>query len=289
MNVLSFGEMLWDVYPDNRYIGGAPLNFAAHLAKHGETVFMLSAVGNDELGTAALDQLEKWGVAPDLVATIHDVPTGRCLVTLDERSVPSYDLLNDVAYDYIHTDIVGDAFDVLYFGTLALRSEHNRRALQRLLDTHSFSNVFVDVNIRPPFYSEESVAFAVEHATVLKVSDEELRIVANLLNIPETDDYKAFAATLADRYPRLRCIIITCGGDGAYALDCNTRQAFSCGCADVSVVSTVGAGDSFSASFLHKYGAGNPIPACLAYASKVAGYVVSQYDAVPDYKAEDFE
>lgn len=288
MNVLSFGEILWDVYPDKAYIGGAPLNFAAHLAKHGETVFMLSSVGNDELGTAALDRIEEWGVAPDLVATIHDIPTGQCLVTLDERSVPTYNLLSDVAYDYILTDIVGDAFDVLYFGTLALRGEHNRRALQKLLDTHSYEHVFVDVNIRPPFYSKETVAFAVNHATILKISDEELATVAGLLDMSDTADYKAFAAALADRFPHLRCIIITRGGDGAYALDCAARQGFSCPCADVSVVSTVGAGDSFSASFLHKYGQGNPIPDCLAYASKIAGFVVSQYDAVPDYKAEDF-
>lgn len=288
MNVLSFGEMLWDVYPDNRYIGGAPLNFAAHLAKHGETVYMLSAVGRDELGTAAVERLQAWGIATDYVA-VCDKPTGQCLVTLDERSIPTYNLLNDVAYDYIDTAVVGDGADVLYFGTLALRSENNRRSLRDLLNTHQFQHVFVDVNIRPPFYSKETVTFAAENATILKISDEELDTVSTLLGISANDGYQACAAMLAKRFAKLRCVIITLGGDGAYALDCVSGQGYSCDCAETQVVSTVGAGDSFSASFLHKYGQGCSIPDCLEYASKIAGFVVSQYDAVPDYKAEDFK
>lgn len=98
----------------------------------------------------------------------------------------------------------------------------------------------------------------------------------------------ALAAKLSGLYSNLKCIIVTLGGNGAYAFDCVTGKEYTCDAEKVEVKSTVGAGDSFSAAFLHKYINNNEIPACLKYASKVAGLVVSQYDAVPDYKIEDF-
>lgn len=287
MKILSFGEILWDVYPDKKYIGGAPLNFAAHSAKQGEEVYMLSAVGQDQLGTDALSQLKSWGINCKYVAALADKPTGACNVTLDANLVPKYDLLQNVAYDYIDGNSDNEDFDVLYFGTLALRGEHNQKALKTLIDNNNFSDIFVDVNIRPPFYSAQTVEFGVKSATILKVSLEELDTVAHLLEISDFADYKQFAQILAHTYKNLKCIIITLGGDGAYALDCGSGKDYSCGCADVKVVSTVGAGDSFSAAFLHKYLHKSTIDDCLAYASKIAGYVVSHFDAVPDYNIKD--
>lgn len=287
MKVLSFGEILWDVYPDKKYIGGAPLNFAAHLAKHGEEVYMLSSLGNDDLASDALSQLNEWGISDKYVSILDDKPTGKCLVSLDEHLVPTYDLLEDVAYDYINCGNVTDTYDVLYFGTLALRGAYNCASLKKLLANHRFEEVFVDVNIRPPFYSKDTVRFSVENATVLKISFEELPIVAELLDVSEFLDHTAFAQTLTEKYKNLKCIIVTLGSDGAYALDCKTDAEYACGCAKVKVVSTVGAGDSFSAAFLHQYLRKTDMQLCLEYASKVAGFVVSQYDAVPDYNSKD--
>ena len=121
MRIVSFGELLWDVYPDAAHIGGAPFNFAAHSARLGARSYLLSALGKDEWGTRARAELDRLGVFADYVTAHGDKETGRCLVSLDERSVPSYTLLRDVAYDYIPTDDLPDDFDVLYFGTLALR------------------------------------------------------------------------------------------------------------------------------------------------------------------------
>lgn len=288
MKILSFGEILWDVYPDEKYLGGASLNFAAHLAKNGEEAYMLSALGQDDLGADAKKMVEKWNVSTQFVAELSQNETGKCLVTLDKNRIPSYNLLDHVAYDYIPTDAVEGDFDVLYFGTLALRGEYNRASLERLLARKQFREVFVDVNIRPPFYSKESVRFAFSKASIVKVSDEELPVVQGLLGMEKSDDYKAFAAALAKTYQNLNCVIITRGGEGAYALNCKAGSDAACPSEKVKVVSTVGAGDSFSAGFLHKYLAGAPLADCLAYATKIAGFVVSQYDAVPEYPAEGF-
>lgn len=287
MKVLSFGEVLWDVYPDERFLGGAPLNFAAHLAKHGEDVYMLSSVGKDNLGREAIQQMQRWGVHTDYVGCSGEKQTGKCLVTLDEQSVPSYNLLQDVAYDQIHYEKIPNTFDVLYFGTLALRAEENVKTLKALLSENRYKEVFVDINIRPPFYSDDVVTFAVANATMLKVSEEELPTVCSALAMPAVGSFPDFAKTLAQRYEKLKCIIVTLGADGAFVLDCRRQEAWTCGSAEVEVVSTVGAGDSFSAAFLSKYMRGCPIEKCLDHAVKVAGFVVSCFDAVPDYTLED--
>lgn len=279
MKLLSFGEILWDLYPNEKYIGGAPFNFAAHFAKHQEQVYMLSCLGMDELGDEAIVRLKELGVSTDYVSRSAVKQTGRCLVTLDKNAVPSYDLISDVAYDHIPCDHIKEEFDALYFGTLALRRKENLAALAGLLKEKSFREIFVDVNIRPPFYCEQTVTFAIGHATLLKISDEELPIIAELLSIKND---KAFAKTLKQKYPNLKIILITCGSKGSYCYDGN-REYF-CQAQKVRVASTVGAGDSFSASFLYQFTQKKDLQFCLEYATKVAGYVVSQYEAVPDFE-----
>ena len=286
MKVLAFGEILWDVFPDKKHLGGASLNFGAHLAKHGHEVYMLSALGQDDLGAEALKQVQRWNLRQEHIALLADHATGACIVTLDEKGLPSYDLKNDVAYDYIPGEADGD-FDVLYFGTLALRGNHNRAAVKKLLAEKQFAHIFVDVNIRAPYYSKETVAFAAESATILKISDEELGVVAQLLDMEKLEP-AAFAKALAAKYTNLQYVIITLGGDGAYALNCKEGTERTCPCEKVEVVSTVGAGDSFGAAFLHKLFAGENVEDCLRYAGKVAAYVVSQQPAVPDYSPADF-
>lgn len=288
MKILSFGEILWDVFPDKKYIGGASLNFAAHMAKHGQQTYMLSALGEDDLGKEALEQLDALGVSCKYVSNIKDKQTGKCVVTLDENLIPSYNLLNDVAYDYISCDNLPDDFDVLYFGTLATRNEHNFNCVNGLIKTNNFKEIFVDVNIRAPFYSKKQVELCVKNATILKISLEELETISQLLEMADTTDYKAFSKELIKNNSNLKCIIITLGSDGAYAMDTLNNKEFSCGVSNVKVVSTVGAGDSFSAAFLHQYLSGRDVQFCLEYASKVAGFVVSNTEAVPDYSISDF-
>lgn len=281
MKTIAFGEILWDVYPDEKHIGGAPLNFAAHLARHGEQVALLSAVGRDELGDLALRQLKKWGISDEYVSVLSEKQTGRCMVTLDDSGVPSYNLLDDVAYDRIACPEVTKA-DVLYFGTLALRSKNNFQTLKRLLKHNAFTSVFVDINLRKPFYSPEIVEFAVQNATILKVSMEELEQTAALLGITQNNPGE-FAKQLADEYKNLSVILITLGADGAYSYSADSGKEYTCPGIKVPVCSTVGAGDSFSAAFIHEYLLGNDMDSCLMHAVYIAGLVVSRPEAVPDY------
>ncbi len=287
MKILSFGEILWDVFPKERFIGGSPLNFAAHLAVMGEKVYMLSSVGKDSLGKDALDYLAGKNIGLDYVSQ-SDYPTGQSIITIDDKNTPSYNLLSGVAYDYIpfYNDLAD--FDVLYFGTMALRSQYNRETLNKLLE-HKFKEIFVDINIRPPYYSKEAIDFAAKNATIIKISFEELPVVADLTNITEKDDYKAFAKELQARYTNLRCVLITLGDVGAYALDCARDTDHFRPAVRANAVSAVGAGDSFSAAFVHKYINGEDIDDCLEFATKIAAFVVENCEAVPDYNIKDFE
>ena len=288
MKLLAFGEVLWDIYPDNKYIGGAPLNFAAHSKKLGADSYLLSAVGDDELAKDTLLAVKGFSVNTDYVAAVKGKETGKCLVTLDEKSVPSYNLLNDVAWDYISFNENSDKFDVLYFGTLAIRNAHNKETISNLLQKNKFGEVFVDVNIRPPFYNDDVIDFAFKNATILKISDEELKITLKAVNIDFTDGLEEISRSITAKYSNIKILIITCGGEGAVAFDSASGEFYKVMSEKAEVVSTVGAGDSFSAAFLSKYFNGVSVEEALKFASCVAAFVVSNYDAVPDYTAKDF-
>ena len=282
MRLLAFGEVLWDVYPDEKYIGGATLNFAAHSVRHGAEAYLVSALGNDNLGIEALKVINEFNLRDDYVSLLSHKETGRCVVTLNADGIPSYNLLDDVAYDYIKEPEYGH-YDVLYFGTLALRGNHNRAVVKNIIDKKLCDSVFVDVNIRAPFYSEESVLFALENADYIKISDEEMGVVSEIALGRKFDDGYTAVMELHKKFPGLKLIIFTLGEKGSYVYDCVNEKSYSCEAAKVKVASTVGAGDSFGACFLTSYINGKPIDECLSLATRLSGYVVSCAEAVPQY------
>ena len=278
VRLLSFGELLFDCFGDTHTLGGAPLNFAAYAALLGAEVDLASAVGTDALGEEALRAVRALGIGTDTVARHREHGTGRSIVSLGEDGSPTYSLLRDVAYDYIEPTPKERTYDVFYFGTLALRSRHNRRTLQAILASHSFREVITDLNIRPPFYSEESIRTCLGAATVAKISDEELPTVTEALFGKRMEPDTA-AARLMAAYPHLHTVLITLGAQGALAY--TDKGRYACPAVPVHAISTVGAGDSFAATFLMNRLKGKDIPAALQAASAVAAYVVSQTGAIP--------
>lgn len=279
MKLLSFGEVLFDIFENDALIGGAPLNFAAHAAVLGLDAYLMSAVGDDEYGIKALSEIDGLGVKCDFVKTLQEWETGKCIVTLDEHAIPSYNLLDNVAYDHIpYSEELGE-MDVFAFGTLALRGGENRRTVEKILK-NNFSYVYSDLNIRPPFYSEDSVCFCFENATIVKISDEELPIITRLMFERELNLKDAINA-LAKKFTNLDVIIITCGADGAYAWKKGEDGLHFLMSVKTQEVSTVGAGDSFGAAFLSEYIKSGDIDMALSLAAKVSAFVVSQKGAVP--------
>ena len=285
MKILSFGEIIWDVYsPTERTLGGAPLNFAAYAAMAGADVYLASAVGNDEIGREAVESVKELGIDCRYVSVSEKV-TGQCLITLGASGVPSYKILEDVAYDVVDMpDRLFCDFDAIAFGTLALRTEENRTSLEYVLKNNKFSEVYTDLNIRPPFYSIESVRFCLENATVVKISDEELPVVTELIFGKKTDVREA-AKILLGEFANIKLLVITCGAEGAYCFESGGESHFVPS-VPAKVVSTVGAGDSFGAVFLSRYLAGVSIDSALCEAAAVSSFVVSNKDSIPEGSKE---
>ena len=286
MKWVSFGEIVWDVHPQGKALGGAPLNVAAHAARHGFEAYVLSAVGNDELGDLALAQMREWGVHTDGVSVLSDRTTGVCDVHYCENNI-MYHLREHVSWDVIDTTVLPAEADVLYFGTLALRSKHNREQLADLLSRGQFAQVVVDVNVRPPYCFAETLRFALEHATMLKISSEELATVCELLGLPLHGDRREVCETLCAHFDNIHTMILTCGGDGACAYHRESGEFCEAAAEKTEVVSAVGAGDSFLASFTAHRLQGEALDACLAHASKLAALVVAHTEAVPLYQCSD--
>lgn len=282
MKLLSVGEIIWDVFGESYSLGGAPLNLAAHAALQGCDVWLASAVGDDTLGERALEDIRALGIGADYVAVQDGLVTGQCLVTLDEDGVPSYNVLTGVAYERIGLpDEPAQAFDAIAFGTLALHGAHNRRALEEFLRRNTFAEVYTDLNIRPPFYSAESIDLCLSHATIVKISDEELPTVTETL-WGEALTPREAAERIAARYPQIRLVLITCGAEGSTCYDFTEGKTYECSASPADVVSTVGAGDSFGATFLACYMETGDIPLALRRASQVSAFVVSRQGAVPE-------
>lgn len=283
MKLLSFGEIIWDVFEDGACIGGAPLNFAAHAVKQGADAYLFSAVGKDQLGADALKEIERHSINSQFIYEVGQ-ETGFCKVTLDQKGLPSYKIGENVAYDFIPDDDLAQMtdFDVLAFGSMALRGEHNVNVISNLLKTVDFAEKYCDINIRAPFYSNERIDFCLKNATILKISDEELNVVEKAVFFDSSKNYITAAQRLSERYQGLKLILITLGENGAFLLDCRSGEQFTCPASKATVVSTVGAGDSFGAAFIVSYMNGDPIPACLKKAADISAYVVSHTEAVPE-------
>ena len=287
-DVIAFGEILWDIIDGVPHIGGAPFNFAAHAARCGLNSAIVSAVGNDELGRRALDEATRLGVDVSMVGVNPQLPTGTVNVTLAD-GIPSYEIVRPVAWDEITGAAAqgappyqGDdgragsslpAVDVpraFYFGTLAQRSPVSAATLVRMLKAYATSLVFFDVNLRQEFWSVELVEKGLPFADILKLNDEEMRLLG-------------FATeSLFDRFPRLKIVVETRGANGCRVITRDGEMFDSPALPDGPVVDTVGAGDSFSAAFLAAILRGESPVAAAEAGNRLAGKVAARAGAVPE-------
>lgn len=289
--VIGLGEALFDCLPTGRKLGGAPANFAYHVSQFGFQSYAISAIGNDELGQEIIDTFEQVGLHYCLPKV--DYPTGTVQVTLDEKGIPQYEICLGVAWDNIPlTDellaIAKDAKAVC-FGSLAQRAEVSRATIQAMLEAMPKETLKVfDINLRQSWYSREVIEKSLEYSNILKINDEELDIVVPMLlsveidpeNLIATNEEKTLCVCreLIERY-ELDMIILTCGTNGSYVINkeiCNFIAT-----PKVEVADTVGAGDSFTATFIAKLLAGATIQEAHEMAVKVSAYVCTQSGAMP--------
>ena len=274
MDFISFGEILFDVFPDKATLGGAPLNVAGHLTKLGLEGAILSAVGNDELGKRAIDEIKTLGLSTQMISTL-DYETGKAIITLNGKNA-EYEFNDPCAWDNIPLIELPKSVSLIYYGTLAQRG-NSKNTLKQLLSRVSSVHRFFDVNIRKHFYSDEIIKEGVENATILKLNDEEVDIVLDALKI----DIKGYSG-LEELYKtyNLDLILLTKGKEGTM---CYKDKWYRVPCAKVEVVDTVGAGDSLSSGFLASYLKTGDLEKSLLIGSHIADYVVTKRGAIPEY------
>jgi len=257
--VIGFGELLWDMLPAGRQLGGAPANFCYQVMKQGLPALPVSCIGNDDLGRDALTLLRDAGLETAGIATCNH-PTGTVAVTLDDRGVPEYDICEGVAWDYI--SLTAAAIDAaksaaaLCYGTLAQRSEQSAATLQTLFELLPAGAIRVfDVNLRQHYYSADILKQGCHHADILKLNDDELPIVCGLLGIAAPEDIRApyddrphpDIDKIRDHY-KVGTLLVTCGARGSLiASDQGWTWLASL---KVDVIDTIGAGDAFTAGFV---------------------------------------
>lgn len=287
MKILAFGEILFDVdtAKNESILGGAPMNFCSHLAKLGAEGYMLSAVGDDDLGEEALKYADAFGVRKDYVF-ISSEPTGKCLVTYNNGE-PSYDLGMVSAYDYIEiTDefvnkIKNEKFDVFYMGTLAQRSEKSSSSLNKLLAEAEFPIVFYDMNLRQHYHTREILEKSLRACNILKINREEYDFLISQGYASDKDE-------LAEKYD-IDIVLLTLDKDGAEICGKKIKERIFVNGIETSVVSTVGAGDSMCACFLYNLLNAEDAETAIRRANILASYVVSHKEAIPEYTEELLE
>ncbi len=285
MKALLFGEILWDIIDSKPYIGGAPFNLAAHLAKMGLESTLISSVGKDALGRKALKEVEKRGLNSSFIRIHPHLPTGIVEVNLDEKGHPAYMIKENVAWDNIILDqdlvdsITKTKWEIFCFGTLAQRTKENQKILNQIIPKIKPNPIFYDVNLRQNYYEKDWIEKSLLQSTITKLNDQEALVLSKLL-FDQKFKQKDFVETLAQEYD-LSIVCITHGKNGS-SIYCDGKLEKVSGI-NGPVADTVGGGDSYSAGFLFSYLCGNSVYKAAELAEKVGNFVVSQSGAVPKY------
>ncbi|XMO86856.1 carbohydrate kinase [Algibacter sp. AS12] len=286
-NITCFGEVLWDVFPTHKKIGGAPLNVAARLQDFNNTVSMVSRVGKDKKGRKILKFLKGKGVNTDGVQIDEIFKTGKVKVTLDVEGSASYDIMFPRGWDKIElTDqvisVVENA-DAFVFGSLVARDVISRETLYVLLKLAKYK--IFDVNLRAPHYTMDVLWYLINQADFVKFNDDEiLEIGSNLGSKAQSlEEIIAFVA----KETNAKTICVTKGGNGAILY---YQDAFYYNSGyKVNVVDTVGAGDSFLASIITQLLNKTEPQEALDFACAVGAIVASREGANPEIKQEDID
>ena len=285
--VVGLGEVLWDVLPEGKKLGGAPANFAYHAGQFlgMNNTIAVSALGEDKLADETIEALKEHGLN-DLLPRVP-YPTGTVQVQLDEQGIPTYDIKENVAWDNIPFD--DDIAEIarncraVCFGSLAQRNVVSRETIQKFLDaTPDDCLKIFDINLRQQFYTQEILRESFQRCNILKINDEELVLIGRMFGYPGLDiENKCWL--ILGKY-NLDMLVLTCGTNGSYVFTPG-HVSFQ-ETPKVKVADTVGAGDSFTGSFVGSILNGKSVPEAHSTAVQVSAYVCTQNGAMPTYPNE---
>ncbi|RKY11865.1 MAG: carbohydrate kinase [Planctomycetota bacterium] len=280
--IVGLGEILWDMLPAGKRLGGAPANFAYHAQALGAKGVVVSCIGDDDLGKEILSQLGSLGLDCEYIAVNKAHRTGAVTVKLDEKGVPDFTIHENVAWDFIPLESrlleLATRADAVCFGSLCQRRDVSRDTVRRFLkETKPDCLRIFDINIRQSYYSKDIVNTMLKTSNVLKLNEDELSLVAELLDIEGTET--EILAELLARY-ELRLVVLTKGAEGS-RLYGKGGDSVCEGIPPEKIADTVGAGDAFTAAVSVGLLRGKSLDEINAHANRLAGFVCSQVGATP--------
>ncbi|MBO8482181.1 carbohydrate kinase [Muribaculum sp. An289] len=280
--VVGIGEILWDMLPEGRKLGGAPANFAYHVSQLGLCSKIVSAVGYDTSGYDILNTLREKGLDTDFIERI-DKPTGTVEISITGKGIPEYDIKDNVAWDNIpFTDNLTELAaktKAVAFGSLAQRHHVSARTINAFLDAIPEENgalKIFDINLRQDFYDKNTIERSLHKCNILKLNDEEIDIICRMIGISGT--IEQIVNTIRKTYS-IDILVLTCGTKGSYVFGQDTMSFLPT--PKVKTADTVGAGDSFTAAFTASILLGKSIEEAHKAAVDVSAFVCTQYGAMP--------
>ncbi len=292
MKIISVGEILWDVFDDSEFLGGAPLNFSANLQRLGHSVKLFSGVGSDPRGNRALERMRALGLTTQLVQQVVDRPTGTAAVTTDSSGSATFVIERPAAFDLIRFDDgVGAEIrtfrpDWVYFGTLAQTDHHAEETLFKLLRECEGAGRFYDLNLRTGHWNIPLLERLSRAATVLKLNAVEAELIYRLCFDERAFSIENFCRNWSSRYG-VQTICVTLGSEGCAVFTEGMLNRFPG--FPIEVADTVGAGDAFAAGFLHGLHEGWTVDRIASFANALGAVVASQPGATPPWTIEDLD
>ncbi len=280
--VVGLGEILWDLLPSGRQLGGAPANFAycAHLL--GDRAVVASRIGDDKRGTEIRESLLAAGITDQFLQVDPVHPTGTVQVQVDAEGQPTFQITSPVAWDFMEwTDTwtaLAHSADAVCFGSLAQRTATSRRTILDFLDATSRGALRIfDVNLRQDSYSVEIIRESVKRANVLKLNHDEVSRIGESLGVNAREGF-SFCEEVLSKF-NLQLICITRGANGS--LLCDPENAHEHPGFQIQVKDTVGAGDAFTAALVHGHLRGRSLAELNDSANRLGAWVASCSGAMP--------
>ncbi|MCJ7473256.1 MAG: carbohydrate kinase [Actinobacteria bacterium] len=288
LKIIGLGEILWDMLPEGKKLGGAPANFAYYVSKLGQIGIITSRVGNDSLGKEILESMEKLNLNNKYIQIDPNYPTSTVSVKLDSNGQPDYVIHQNVAWDSLDFNEswkhLAKEADVICFGTLAQRSNKSKNTIFDFLKSARPETIrLLDINIRQNFYSIEVIEESIKLSNILKLNINELKIIRNLFNYSNNKNEIDLCLEIINDF-KLDLLCLTKGEKGSIVL--NSKEYYEHQGYKVSIVDTVGAGDAFAAAMIVQYIKDKTLKEISDLANRLGSWVSSQSGPTPELSHE---
>lgn len=286
--IVAFGEVVWDVLPNGKVLGGTPLNMAFRCNSFNEQGFLLSRVGDDDLGSEAIEKIKELGIADENVQIDTEFPTGTVLITFENNYDSRYIVTPDVAFDHIEftaeaLKLVRDA-DCLFYGLLPQRFGISKNTLRELIKESPDSLHFFDLKLFDHFFNAKVVENLLESSNIVRIKEKEIAFLSRELGL-NADNLNVFCVGLSQKY-KIDLILITRGQNGIFAFDKKKSAFFDHGYS-IEITDNIGSGMAFSAGFLHYYLNGKSIQQAIKFGNAAGALNTTKRGATSYFNKKD--